>query len=95
MTTANPELVAAAPTLIKALQLVEAAAATILTGGDPLLAPARVGPALTILLAQVQLLLPALATAELGAVNADIGVKIGGTIAQLQAVGTATVTTAA
>jgi hypothetical protein len=84
MSTPNPVLVAAAPTLIIALQELQTAINTIVTG-DPLQAPARVEPAVAIFLAQLQLLLPGLAGAELTAANVAVGAKITGLIAQLKA----------
>jgi hypothetical protein len=85
MSTPNPVLVAAAPTLITALQDLQTAVNTILTG-DPVQAPARVGPAIQILLGQLALLLPGLGIAELGAVNLEVNTKIGGLVTQLQAI---------
>jgi hypothetical protein len=82
--TTNPILKAAAPTLITALQEFQTALNTILTG-DPMQIPMRAGPATAILVGQLQLLLPGLAVAETGVVQADINVKIGGLISQLQA----------
>ena len=65
MSTPNPVLVAAAPTLIQALTYMKAAVATILTG-DASQIGLRVGPAIAILDNQLVLLLPALASAEEG-----------------------------
>lgn len=80
----NPILKAAAPTLITALQEFQTAMNTILTG-DPLQIGLRAGPATAILVGQLQLLLPGLAVAEQGVVQAEVNTKIGGLITQLQA----------
>lgn len=80
----NPVLVAAAPTLIQALQEIQNCINTILTG-DPMQIPMRAGPAAAILVGQLQLLLPGLAVAETGTVNAEINAKIGSLITQLKA----------
>lgn len=84
MSTPNPVLKAAAPTLIQALTLVQTALATILTG-DPAQIPLRAGPAAAILVAQLELLVPSLATAEIGAVNTDVQAKLAAVITKLQA----------
>jgi hypothetical protein len=83
MSTPNPELAAAAPTLIKAIQALQTALNTTLTG-DPLLIPQRAGAAILILDGQLGLLLPSLATAEVGAVNTGIQTTLGGWITKLQ-----------
>lgn len=85
MSTPNPILVAAAPTLITAITDLKACLNTILTG-DPLQIPLRAGPAAAILVGQLQLLLPGLGIAEGGAVNTEIDTKLDGLITQLQAV---------
>jgi hypothetical protein len=85
VSTPNPVLVAAAPSLITALQEFQTALNTILTG-DPLQIPLRAGPAAAILVGQLQLLLPGLAVAETGVVQAEINTKIGGLITSLQAI---------
>lgn len=84
MSTVNPILKAAAPTLIQAIELVQTALNTILTG-DPAQIPMRAGPAAAILVAQLELLLPGLASAETGAVNTDVQAKLSGVITKLQA----------
>jgi hypothetical protein len=86
MSTPNPSpvLKAAAPTIVKALQQIQNAINTILTG-DPAQIPLRAGPAAAILVAQLQLLLPELAAAETSVVQTEINGKIGGLITQLQA----------
>lgn len=84
MSSTNPVLKAAAPTLIAAILQVKAAANTILTG-DPAQIPLRAGPAFAILVAQLELLLPGLEVAEVGVVNTDINSKLDGLITKLQA----------
>jgi hypothetical protein len=84
-TPSNPVLVAAAPTLISAITDLKACLNTILTG-DPLQIPLRAGPAAAILIAQLQLLLPGLAVAETGAVQAELNTKLDGLVTQLQAI---------
>jgi hypothetical protein len=86
MSTPNPVLVAAAPTLIQAVQLLQTAINTILTG-DPAQIPLRAGPAVGILVNQLELLLPGLATSEVGVVQTDINTKLGGLITKLQGLG--------
>lgn len=85
MSTPNPALVAAAPTLIAALTDFKAAVTTILTG-DPAQIGLRVGPAIAILDNQLVLLFPELATAEeaVGLTEATSGID--GLIAKLQAI---------
>ena len=86
--TPNPILKAAAPTLIIALQELQTAITTILTG-DPLQIGLRTGPAVAILVGQLELLLPGLAASEQGVVQADVNSKLGGLITKLQAVAAA------
>jgi hypothetical protein len=84
MSTTNPVLKAAAPTLITAITDLQALINTILSG-DPLTAPARVGPAVEIFLGQLGLLLPSLGVAEVAAVDVDVNAKLGGIITKLKA----------
>jgi hypothetical protein len=85
VSTPNPILIAAAPTLIQGVQLLQTAINTILTG-DPMQIPLRAGPAAAIFVSQLELLLPGLATAETGAVQTDVNAKLGGLITKLQAI---------
>lgn len=85
----NPVLKAAAPTLITAIADVKACLNTILTG-DPLQIGLRAGPAAAILVSQLELLLPGLASAESGAVLTDVNTRLDGLTAKLQAVAAAT-----
>lgn len=87
MSTPNPVLKAAAPTLIQAITLVQDALNTILTG-DPAQIPLRAGPAAAILVAKLELLVPSLATAEVGAVNTDVQAKLAAVVTKLQALNT-------
>jgi hypothetical protein len=80
----NPVLKAAAPTLISALTDLGTLVSTVLSG-DPLTAPARVGPAAQIFLGQLGLLLPELGVAEIGTLNTDVQTKIAGLITKLKA----------
>lgn len=84
MSTTEPVLKAAAPTLITALGDLGTLVNTVLTG-DPATAVLRVGPACQIFLGQLGLLLPELGVAEVGAVNTDVQAKIGAIIAKLKA----------
>src|SRR5208282_5543375 len=85
MSDSNPVLKAAAPTLIVALQELQTALNTILTG-DPLQIPLRAGPAVTILVGQLELLLPGLAAAEQSVVVTEVNGKLSGLITKLQAI---------
>ena len=81
----SPELVAAAPVLIEALTDMKQCLTTILTG-DPMQIPLRAAPAAQILLSQLQLLLPALASAEEPVVLQQATSGIDGLISKLQAI---------
>jgi hypothetical protein len=89
MSTPNPALVAAAPTLVTALTLVKQALTTILTG-DPAQLPLRVVPAIAILDNQLVLLAPALLTAEEGVALSAATNGLNGLIAKLSALNTPT-----
>jgi hypothetical protein len=84
MSTVNPILKAAAPTLIAAIGDLKAAINTIVTG-DPAMIAARVGPAVGIFVNQLALLLPGLEVSELGAVGTDVNAKLDNIVAKLQA----------
>lgn len=84
MSTPNPALVAAAPTMIAVLEQFQAMVSTITTG-DPATALARVEPAAKIFLGQVELLLPGLATAEIGVLNSAVNSNVASLITKLQA----------
>ena len=85
MSTPNPILVAAAPTLIQAIAYLKTCINTILTG-DPAQIPLRAAPAAAILVSELQLLLPGLAVAETGVVTAEVNTKLDALTAQLQAI---------
>jgi hypothetical protein len=79
----DPVVTAAVPGLIAVLQAIKQFNANI--GPDPAKWPLTVPGALTILLGTVQLQLPALATAEAGALQTDVNSKIDSWITSLQA----------
>ena len=83
MSTPNPALVAAAPSLIKILQAVQQFDANM--GPDPTKWVVNYPGASLSLIGQIDLLLPGLVTAEVGAVQAVITNKTNGWIASLQA----------
>lgn len=87
MSTPNPSppsaaLVAASPFLKTILADLKTAVHTTMTG-DPMQIPLRAGPAFGILLNQLVLLEPSLASAEASVVDQDIESKIDGIIAKL------------
>ena len=84
MTTPNPALVAAAPTLVQAIGLLQTFCNTVLVG-DPLQAGLRVAPALQVLLGQLTLLEPGVLAAEVGVVNTEVQAKLSALATQLQA----------
>jgi hypothetical protein len=83
MSTPNPILVAAAPSLIAVLNAIKAFNLNI--GADPTKWALTVPGALTILVGTVQLQLPEVAQAEAGLLQTDVNTKIDGWIASLQA----------
>lgn len=83
MSTSNPIVAAGAPALISVLQAVQAFITNL--GTDPAQVPAKFPGALQVLIGSVELQLPALATAEFGAVQSDVNVKISAWITSLQA----------
>jgi hypothetical protein len=83
MSTPNPVLVAAAPSLISALQAVKQFIADM--GQDPAKWALNFPGAELKLVGQLDLLLPGLLTAEGGALQTAINSKIDGGIASLQA----------
>jgi len=89
MSTPNPitpapsaALLAASPFLKTVLADLKVAVSTTLTG-DPMQIGLRAGPAFGILLNQLVLMEPSLASAAESVVNQDIGAKIDGIIAKL------------
>lgn len=84
MSTPNPVLKAAAPILANAIENLQTAINTILTG-DPATIGMRAGPAVQILLGQLGLLLPELGVSEIGALNTEVSAKLGALITKLKA----------
>lgn len=82
-TTPNPVLVAAAPSLIAALQALQ----TFITnlGTDPVQVAVKFPGALQVLLGSLEMQLPSLAGSELGAVQTAANARIAALIASLQA----------
>jgi hypothetical protein len=78
----SPALVAASPFLKTLLADLKVAVNTTLTG-DPLQIGLRAGPAFGILLNQLVLMEPSLASSEVSVVEQDINTKIDGVIAKL------------
>lgn len=90
MSTPNPALVAAAPSLDAALVLLDNFVTTTLTG-DPLQIGLRADAAFKVFVGNIELLFPELATAEVGAVKTEIS---GGIAALRSKLKTATTPTA-
>ena len=81
----DPAFVAAIPTIRAAIADFRTAITTILTG-DMALAPARVGPAVGILVNQLALLAPGLLSSEQGALLQDATSGLDGLDAKLAAI---------
>ncbi len=84
MSTPNPLLVAAVPTLVQGLTDLKQAITTILTG-DPAQIGLRVAPAIAILDGQLTLLLPELLKSEQPVLAAQATSGLDGLIAKLNA----------
>ena len=84
MSTPNPVVAAAIPTLISAVELFQTAFNTTLTG-DPLQIPARAAAALLILEGQLGLLLPGFAGSEVSAINSSVQSGFANIITKLKA----------
>lgn len=82
MSTPNPVLVAAAPSLIQVVEALQTFNANM--GTDPLKWPALYPGAFQVLLGSVELLLPGLASSEAGALQSVINTKLSGWKTQLQ-----------
>jgi hypothetical protein len=82
MSTPNPIVVAAEPTAIAVLTALQ----TFITnlGTDPAQIAIKFPGALQVLVGSVEMQLPSIATAEIGAVQTEINAKIAGWIAKLQ-----------
>jgi hypothetical protein len=84
MSTPNPALVAAAPTLITVIGELQTLVTTILTG-DPLQIPSRIDGAVKIFLGQLELQFPGFLSAEIGVVETDAVTALGNAKTKLQA----------
>jgi hypothetical protein len=82
MSTPNPVLAAAAPSLITILQAVQSLVANV--GSDPAQIAIKFGPAVAMLLATIEMQLPGLASSEIGVLESQTNAKIGGWISQLK-----------
>lgn len=87
MSTPNPIVVAAVPSLVTVLTALQTFIANL--GTDPAQVPVKFPGALQVLLGSVELQLPVLAMAEFGALQADANAKIAAWITSLQAAGKA------
>jgi len=83
MSSPNPILVAAAPSLITALQALQTFIANL--GTDPAQVAIKFPGALQVLLGSLEMELPGLAASEVGAVQTAANAKIAAWIASLQA----------
>jgi hypothetical protein len=82
MSTPNPIVTAATPSLIAVLQALQAFIVNL--GTDPVQVPAKFPGAVQVLIGTVEMQFPALASSELGALDTDINSKIAGWITKLQ-----------
>lgn len=83
VSTPNPVLVAAAPSLIAALQAVQTFISNL--GTDPAQVAIKFPGALQVLLGSIEMQLPGLASSEIGAVQTAANARIAAWIASLQA----------
>ncbi len=83
MSTPNLLLTAGAPSLIAALEAIQAFVLNL--GTDPGEVAVKFPGALQVLLGTIELQVPALATAELGALQTEVNAKIAALIAKLKA----------
>lgn len=83
MSTPNPVVQAAAPALIAALEAIQAFVTNL--GTDPAQVAVKFPGALQVLLGTIELQVPALATAELGALQSEVNAKIAALIGKLKA----------
>ena len=84
MSSPNPVLVAAAPSLIAALQALQTFVTNL--GTDPAQVAVKFPGALQVLLGTLEMELPSLASSELGAVQTAANARIAALITQLQAI---------
>lgn len=89
----NAALVAAAPILVNVIGQLQNFFSTVLTG-DPALIPQRFDGASKVLLGNIELQLPGLATAEIGVVQTDINTKLASWVTSLSALTAAAPATA-
>ena len=82
MSTPNPVVTAAAPSLIQVLEAVQTFVINL--GTDPQQVAAKFPGALQVLIGTVELQLPSLASAELSTVQGEVNTKIAGWIASLK-----------
>ncbi|HZO21034.1 MAG TPA: hypothetical protein VFB37_00935 [Steroidobacteraceae bacterium] len=75
MSTPNEAVVAAAPILVNVINELQSFVNTVLTG-DPAQIALRFDGAAKVLIGQIELQLPVLATSEIGVVNSDINAKL-------------------
>ena len=80
----DPALVAAKPVLIAALTALQTFGTTVLTG-DPMQLPLRIDAAADIFVGQLKLQIPALASAEQGAVLTGFNAKVGDLLTKVNA----------
>lgn len=83
MSTPNPMLVAATPAIVAVLQAAKQLIVNL--GTDPAQIVAKAPGAFSVFVGTVELQFPALASAELGAVQTDVNSKIDALIAKLHA----------
>jgi hypothetical protein len=83
MSTPNPVVSAAIPSLIASLEAIQQFVINL--GTDPLQVAAKFPGALQVLIGTIELQAPALATAELGALQAEVNTKITALIGKLKA----------
>lgn len=82
MSTPNPVVHAAGPSLIAALEAIQAFVVNL--GTDPLQVAAKFPGALQVLIGTIELQVPALATAELGALQTEANAKIAALITKIK-----------
>lgn len=82
MSTPNPVVQAAGPALIAALEAIQQFVLNL--GTDPMQVAVKFPGALQVLLGTIELQVPALATAELGALQTEVNTKIAALIAKIK-----------
>lgn len=84
MSTPNPIVAAAAPSLIAALQAIQTFVTNL--GTDPAQIAIKAPGALQVLIGTLEMQVPGLAASEIGAVQTDVNAKINSWITKLKAV---------